>query len=140
MVASFLALLRKYIVGNQVFTYKGRTAFFQNMRLILIPEIADGGEYGIGSGPAKSAQRPELDILPQLEQKVDVLHFSVSGGDPLEGLLDQPTDLEKMVAFQRVRELSAGESVDSAGIETARRRIQSDVQELRELLGSQPAA
>ena len=60
--------------------------------------------------------------------------------EEVETLLNRDSDLERMVAYQRVRELAASELVTSEKIEVVRRRIESDASELRALLGHQRAA
>jgi len=60
--------------------------------------------------------------------------------EEVEALLARDSDLERMIAYQRVRELAASDSVTSQKIGVTRRHIESDVNELRALLGSKRAA
>ena len=60
--------------------------------------------------------------------------------EEVEELLERSTDLEKMVAYQRVRELTADDRVTRQGIQAVRSQIERDVQELHSLLSTQQAA
>ena len=60
--------------------------------------------------------------------------------DEVEALFNQPTDLEKMIAYQRLRQLAEQGKVDRAQIESLQRQIAADAAELNELLAVKQAA
>jgi hypothetical protein len=44
-------------IFKEVFAYPGRALFIKYMGLIFIPEVPNGAEYRIGSGPSQGTQR-----------------------------------------------------------------------------------
>ena len=64
---------------------------------------------------------------------------SIEHLDEINRLLDQPTDLEQMIAFHRVRELAERDQITSESLQRVRRSIRADVQEFRKLLQVTPA-
>ena len=49
------------LVFDQVAALAGRTLFIVDMRFVLVTEILDGGEHGVGSGLTEAAERAVLD-------------------------------------------------------------------------------
>ena len=60
--------------------------------------------------------------------------------EEVEALLNRESDLERMVAYQRVRELTACDPVTADRIDAARQQIERDVRDLRALLEAEQAA
>ena len=65
---------------------------------------------------------------------------SIEHLDEVNRLLDQPTDMEKMIAFHRVRELADRGQITAAGLLRVRKSIRADVQEFRNLLARNESA
>jgi len=74
------------------------------------------------------------DSIPPLKSEAIELTEAV------EALFDQPSDLAKMIAYQRLRQLAEKGKVDQTGIETVKRQIAADAEELGELLEVPQAA
>jgi len=60
--------------------------------------------------------------------------------EEVESLLKRSTDVEKMIAYQRVRELTASDRVDRQRIDAVRKQIDADTRELRAILSTKQAA
>ena len=58
--------------------------------------------------------------------------------DEVNRLLDQPTDMEQMIAFHRVRELADRGQITKEGLQRVRKSIRADMQEFRKLLQATP--
>lgn len=54
--------------------------------------------------------------------------------DDVNRLLDQTTDMEQMIAFHRVRELTDRGAISNAGLQRVRKSIRADMQEFRKLV------
>ncbi len=65
------AFLRNHPIDNQGATSLGRAALFLDMRLILVPEVANRREHRIGRGLAEAAERAALDGFGQLGQELE---------------------------------------------------------------------
>jgi hypothetical protein len=64
---------------------------------------------------------------------------SIEHLDEVNRLLDQPTDLEQMIAFHRVRELADRGQITAEALGRVRKSIRADVQEFKKLVGTAPA-
>ena len=73
-----------YGVGKQVHTDLGGALFLDNMRLIFISKVAQGGDHGIGGGLTEAAQGALIDVLSQLLQTLDVFRLALALGDAVE--------------------------------------------------------
>jgi MoxR-like ATPase len=63
---------------------------------------------------------------------------SIEHLDEINRLLDQPTDMEQMIAFHRVRELADRGQVTSEALARVRKSIRADVQEFKKLVQTAP--
>lgn len=60
--------------------------------------------------------------------------------DQVERILAQPTDIRRIIAYQRVRELAQKAEIDESAIRDLKSRIEEDATEIEKLLGVQTAA
>ena len=81
-----------------------------------------------------SNHRLNTESIPQLTGE------SIEFLDPLDSLMAQRTDMGKLIAYERIRELADGGTVTNAGVAWARQQIENDIQIFEELLVSKKAA
>jgi len=65
---------------------------------------------------------------------------SIERLDAINTLLDQPTDMEQMIAFHRVRELAEQRPVTAEALNRVRKSIRADINEFKKLVHATPAA
>jgi MoxR-like ATPase len=100
------------------------------------------------------ARRPGTipnELLEKLSGRVTPASLDTSAIPPLqndsvefiedvEALLKQPGDLETMIAYQRIREMTGKGKVDREDIATLKQQILADAAELQQMLAAQKAA
>lgn len=60
--------------------------------------------------------------------------------DEVNKLLDQPTDLQRIIAFHRVKEMAEQGPITPAGVDRVQRMIRTDAEGFRKLLQAEPVA
>ena len=65
---------------------------------------------------------------------------SIEHLDAINTLLDQPTDMEQMIAFHRVRDLADQRPITAEALNRVRKSIRADINEFRKLVHAAPAA
>jgi hypothetical protein len=63
MFTGSITFIGKDIIYGEFGTHSGGAAFFQNMSLVFIPEIAQGCKDRIGSCLPQTTKRSRFDIL-----------------------------------------------------------------------------
>ena len=90
-----------------------------------------------GTVPSELLEKLSGRIAPSslsTESMTALTGVSVEWIDEVESLFTRGSDLEKVIAYQRVRELTAQGKVDRQSIAAARQTIQQDVETLRNIL------
>lgn len=65
---------------------------------------------------------------------------SIEHMDEVNKLLEQPTDMERIIAFHRVKEMAEQGQITPAAIQRVRKLVRSDAEGFRKLLQAQPVA
>src|SRR5208337_3609576 len=73
-----------HLVGDQGLADLSRAFFLPDMRLVFLPEIADGGEHRVGRRLPQTAKGGLFDEFGHPGQPVDVPLPAVSGGDAFQ--------------------------------------------------------
>ena len=97
-----LAPVRIYGVDPEGAALVGRTALVHDVGHVLVVEVVDGREHGVGRCLAETAESGILDDLAEVLEIVQILHRTLALGDLVENLL------QALVADTAGGALSAG--------------------------------
>src|ERR1035437_8145705 len=108
------------VVRDERLALAGRAALLVDVRLVLVAEVADGGEHGVGGGAAQRAQRAVGDVVGKLLEQLDVAPAAVAADDAvqrLEHTLGAEAAGDALTARLLLREVEEeAREVDHAGL------------------------
>ena len=81
-----LTLFRIDDILDKALAVLGGALLVPDVSIILIPEVLNGGKYGVGSSLTQAAQSAVLDAKAQLFQQLYVAFLALALGDPGQDL------------------------------------------------------
>ena len=92
---------------RQLLADAGAAAMRDNVVFVLVAEVANGGEHGVGRGLAEGAERTVANHAAKLIEKIEMLRCAAAGGDGVEnaqGLVEADAARDAFAAGLGVRE------------------------------------